>query len=156
MAENGKAPEQQFSIQRIYLKDLSFETPAGVEVFKGKWEPKIQMDMNTRAEKVADDQYEVVLSLTVTATQGENTAFLVEVQQAGIFRCAGLNTEQLRQVHSTMCPEILFPYARETIDSLVIKGSFPALMLAPMNFEALYKQAMQQHQQQQAAAQTAH
>ena len=149
-----KAPEQQFAIQRIYLKDASLETPSGITVFSSKWAPKVQLDVNTRAEKIGDDVHEVTLSLTVTATQDEKTVFLVEVQQAGIFACKGLAGDQLRQVLTTMCPDILFPYARETIDTFVVKASFPALMLAPMNFDALFKQALLQQQAQQATAAT--
>ena len=148
-------PEQQFAIQRLYLKDASYETPAGIEVFKSQWKPKIQMDVNTRTETLEEGVHEVVLTITITAKQEETTGFLVEVQQAGIFKCSGLSDEQLRFVLSTQCPNILFPYAREVVDSLVTKGSFPALMLAPMNFDALYHQAMQQ-QQKEAAEQSKH
>lgn len=147
-------PEQVFLIQRIYLKDASLETPLGVAVFSGKWAPKIQLDVNTRTEKVGEDLHEVVLTLTATAMQDDKAALLVEVQQAGIFACKGIPPEQLRQVISTVCPDILFPYAREAVDALVIKASFPPLMLAPMNFDALYKQALLQ--QAQKAASPAH
>ncbi len=142
--------EQQFSIQRLFIKDISFETPAGSEMFKAQWKPQIHLDVNTRNEKLEDDIFEVVLTLTITAKQDDKTAFLVEVQQAGIFLAKGLADEQLRQVMGTVAPNILFPYAREMVDSLVTKGSFPALMLAPINFDALYQQAQQQRAQQQA------
>ena len=144
--ENQKASTntQQFTVQRIYLKDMSFETPAGVEIFKQQWKPSIQMDVNTRNEVIDQDIYEVVLTITITAKQGDDVGFLVEIQQAGIFICKGFDANDLRQALSAACPNILFPYARETIDSIVVKGSFPALMLAPMNFDALYHQAMQQ------------
>ena len=149
MAEQ-EAPAQNFQIQRVYLKDVSFETPTGAEVFKTQWKPKVQLDMNTRTEKLDDNVFEVVLTLTVTAKiDDEKTGFLIELQQGGIFLCQGFTSDQLRQIHSVNCPEILFPYARETIDSLVVKGSFPPLMLAPMNFEALFRQALAQHQEQQ-------
>lgn len=141
---DSQALAQQFSVQRIYLKDASFETPLGVETFQNKWEPKIQLEVNTKANKIDDDVHEVVLSLTVSATQAEQTVLLIEVQQAGLFAYKGLEGEQLTHVLNTMCPNILFPYAREVIDSLAVKGSFPALMLAPINFDALYKQAMEQ------------
>ena len=142
--------EQQFSIQRLFIKDISFETPAGSEMFKAQWKPQIHLDVNTRNEKLEDDIFEVVLTLTITAKQDDKTAFLVEVQQAGIFLAKGLADEQLRQVMGTVAPNILFPYAREMVDSLVTKGSFPALMLAPINFDALYQQAQQQRAEQQA------
>ncbi|CAA0078380.1 Protein-export protein SecB [BD1-7 clade bacterium] len=155
MAEN-EAQAQEFSIQRMYLKDMSFETPAGAEIFKQQWQPQIQLDVNTRHEKLEDNIFEVVLTLTVTAKLEEQTGFLIEIQQAGIFLCRGLEDAQLRQVLSTVAPNILFPYARETIDSLAVKGSFPALMLAPINFDALYQQALQQAQQQEEQGEAKH
>lgn len=145
MAENKQA-EAQFAIQRVYLKDASFETPAGLDAFTRKWEPKVQLDVNTRSEKVGDHSYEVVLNVTLTAAQEEQTLLLIEVQQAGIFSCKGMEEAQLRQILSTRAPEILFPYMRETVDALAVRGSFPAFMLAPMNFDALYQQALQQQQ----------
>lgn len=144
---------QQFAIQRVYIKDISFETPTGVEAFQTQWQPQVQLDVNTRANKLADDAHEVVLSLTVTATQDEKTMLLIEIQQAGIFAHQGIDGDQLNHVLNTVCPNILFPYAREMIDSLAVKGSFPALMLAPINFDALYQQALQQQNEQ---AGTAH
>lgn len=147
MAENQ---EIQFSVQRIYLKDASFETPQGPSVFMQKWEPRVQLDVNTRTDKLDDDHYEAVLRLTLTAEQNEKAVLLIEVEQAGIFFCCGLNDEQLRHVLATRAPEILFPYLRETVDSLAVKGSFPAFMLAPINFDALYQQALEQQAQQNA------
>lgn len=138
-----QAQGQQFSIQRLFIKDVSFETPSGAEIFKQQWKPQIHLDVNTRNEKLEDDVYEVVLTLTITAKQEDKTAFLVEVQQGGIFLAKGLEGDQVRQVLGTVAPNILFPYAREMVDSLVTKGSFPALMLAPINFDALYQQALQ-------------
>lgn len=147
MAENQ---EIQFSVQRIYLKDASFETPQGPSVFTQKWEPRVQLDVNTRTDKLDDDHYEAVLRVTLTAEQNEKAVLLIEVEQAGIFFCRGLTDEQLRHVLATRAPEILFPYLRETVDSLAVKGSFPAFMLAPINFDALYQQAMEQQAQQNA------
>lgn len=145
MAENQQA-DVQFAIQRIYLKDASFETPAGIDAFTRKWEPKIHLDVNSKTEKVGEHNYEVVLSVTLTSSQEDKTLVLIEVHQAGIFTCKGMNEEQLRQLLSTRAPEILFPYLRETVDALAVRGSFPPFMLAPMNFDALYQQAMQQQQ----------
>lgn len=147
----AQAPGAQFALQRIFLKDSSFESPRSPEVFKGKWEPKIHFDIKTRSSKVQDDSYEVILVLTAEAKLDDQSAFLVEVHQAGIFSCKDFDEAQLEQVLSTVCPNILFPYAREAIDSLVIKGSFPALMLAPINFDALYAQ-QKKAQAEQAAA----
>jgi len=145
--ENAQQPGQQFALQRIYVKDLSFETPAGVEAFRQAWKPRVNLDMNTRQTRVDEQNFEVVLTLSVTATQDDKTAFIAEVQQAGIFTVAGVPEPQMRQVLATVCPNILFPYAREAIDSLVIRGSFPPIMLAPVNFDALYVQALKQAQE---------
>lgn len=147
MTEQAAQTEQQkgqFAIQRVYIKDVSFESPNAPEVFRGQWKPQINMDLNTRSNKLADDVYEVVLTLTVTAKNEDKTAFLAEVQQAGIFKIEGLEGGALHQTIGAYCPNLLFPYAREAIDSLVVKGSFPALMLAPVNFEAIYAQSVQQ------------
>jgi len=146
MAENnpgGAQPNQpQFQLQRIYVKDLSFEAPLGHAVFQKQWKPKVQLDLNTTTNKLDEKNFEVVLRLTITAKQDDETAFLVEVHQAGIFGCDGFDSQQLHQVLNMMCPNILFPYARETIDGMVLKGSFPPLMIAPVNFEALYQQSL--------------
>jgi preprotein translocase subunit SecB len=144
-------PGAQFALQRLYLKDSSFESPRSPLVFQGKWEPKIHFDIKTRSSKVQDDSYEVILVLTAEAKLDDQSAFLVEVHQAGIFSCKDFDEAQLEQVLSTVCPNILFPYAREAIDSLVIKGSFPALMLAPINFDALYTQQKKAQAEQSAA-----
>lgn len=142
--------EQQgpnFALQRIYLKDASYESPGSPTTFQGKWSPKITFDIKSRSSKLQDDIYEVVLVLTVEAQQDEAVCFLVEVQQGAIFTCKGLEEKQLEQVLATVCPNIIFPYAREAMDALVIKGSFPPLMLAPVNFEAMYKQRKEQEAQ---------
>ena len=139
-----------FALQRIYLKDASFESPRSPNVFQGQWTPKITFNLNTKNSKLTDGVFDVVLSMTVEAKIDDNVAFLVEVQQAGVFTCAGFKDEELEHVLAAVCPNILFPYARETIDGLVTRGSFPALMLAPVNFEAIYQQSKQQASQQQA------
>lgn len=145
--------QPQFALQRIYMKDVSFETPQGHEVFRQQWKPRVNLEMNTRNDRIDDNNFEVVLTLSVTATMEEKTAFLAEVQQGGIFFVNGIEEPQLRQVLSTVCPNILFPYAREAIDNLVVRGSFPPLMLAPVNFDALYQQALAQQEQQGQSAQ---
>lgn len=142
-------PQQQFTMQRIYTKDLSFESPDSPAVFRKQWQPKVNVDLNTKSDRIDDNgNYEVVLTITVTAKVEEATAFLVEVQQAGIFYITGIEGENLRRVLGTACPNILFPYARENIDAIVTKGGFPPVMLAPVNFEALYQQALAQSQAQ--------
>ena len=146
-ADNGSAnqqPEQQFALQRIYIKDSSFEAPLGAQVFTKQWRPQVNVELNTQSSTVSEDNFEVVLTITITAKIDDEAAFLVELQQAGLFFIKGLDGENIHRVLGIMCPTILFPYARETIDSLVLKGSFPPLMLQPVNFEALYMQAAQQ------------
>ena len=111
---------------------------------KAQKETKVNQDLSTQSTKIADDVYEVALRLTITVTDGEETIYLIEVQQAGLFTIKGLEPQQLTHVINTTCPTMLFPYAREVIDNTLTKGSFPALMLPPINFEALFASAMQQ------------
>jgi preprotein translocase subunit SecB len=152
VAGTQEQPQQQFAMQRIYNKDISFESPSTPDIFRKQWQPKVNVDLNTKSDKV-DEQgnYEVVLTITITAKVDDDTAFLVEVQQAGIFMITGFEGEDLRRILGTAAPNILFPYARENIDSLCVKGGFPPVMLAPVNFDALYQQALNQAEQQQAA-----
>lgn len=145
---------QQFAIQKIYLKDVSLESPNSPQVFTdGEWKPEINVQINTTNQSVGENMYEVVLTITVTAKQDDKTAFLVEVKQAGIFAIAGFAEENLAGMVGAYCPEALFPYAREAISELVGKGGFPQLLLAPVNFNALFAQQVQQQQQ---AADAAH
>jgi len=146
--ETDQQQGPNFSLQRIYLKDASFESPGSPQSFQGQWGPKITFDIKSRSQKIQDELYEVILILTVEARQDEAVCFLVEVQQGAVFTCRGLEEVQLEQVLNTVCPNIIFPYAREAIDAMVIKGSFPPLMLAPVNFEALYAQRKEQEAQQ--------
>lgn len=144
-AAQDQAAQQQFVTQRIYTKDISFESPMTPNVFRQEWKPAVNVDLNTKSSRFDEEgNHEVVLTLTITAKLEEQTAFLVEVQQAGIFFVAGFEGEGLRQLLATVAPTILFPYAREAIDNLVVKGGFPPLMIAPVNFDALFRQAMQQ------------
>ncbi|BBB31256.1 protein-export chaperone SecB [Neptunomonas japonica] len=148
MSENDQVAEQpkgpQFSIQRVYVKDASLETPNSPQIFTKKWQPEINLEMNTKTTPLSEEHFEVVLTLTVTVKNEEDTAFLVEVQQGGIFQVSGMNEQEISHTLGAFCPNLLFPYARETIDTLVTKASFPPLMLAPVNFDALYAQQMQQ------------
>ncbi len=154
MAENQQAAgnenqnQPQFALQRIYVKDLSFESPNSPVVFQEQWKPQVNLDLNTSHSKIGDNQYEVVLSLTVTAKVGEKVAYIVEIQQAGVFMVSGVEGAQLGQMLGAYCPQVLFPYAREAIDGVVNKGSFPALMLAPVNFDAIYAQAVKRKQEE--------
>lgn len=147
--------QQQFAIQKIYLKDVSFESPNSPAVFtEGEWKPEINVQINTEVKSGGKDMHEVSLTVTVTARQQDKTAFLVEVKQAGLFLLTGFEKEQLGGMLGAYCPETLFPYAREAISDLVGKGGFPQLLLSPVNFNALYMQ--HQQQQAQAAPDTAH
>jgi preprotein translocase subunit SecB len=128
----------------VYTKDVSFETPNSPAIFQKEWKPEVKLDIDTRSAKLTDDTYEVVLSLTVTATVEEQTAFLAEVQQAGVFTIGNLPEAQLAHTIGAFCPTTLFPYARETVANLVNRGSFPQLNLAPVNFEALFASYVQQ------------
>jgi preprotein translocase subunit SecB len=133
----------EFALERIYVKDLSFESPRAPEVFREPWQPQIQLDINTRANPLGDDRYEVVLTVTVNAkSPAEHMLMIVEIQQAGVFRIRGLDAERMRRVLATQCPGILFPYIRESVDGLVLKGGFPPLMLAPVNFDAMLDEAI--------------
>ena len=134
----------QFAIQLIYTKDIYFETPNSPAIFQKEWNPEVQLDIDTKSNKLADDTYEVTLSLTVTAKVEEQTAFLAEVQQSGIFTIGNLPEAQLAHTIGAFCPTTLFPYAREAVANLVSRGSFPQINLAPVNFEALFANYVQQ------------
>ena len=142
--ENRGAGEEvgQVHLERMYLKDASFESPNSPGVFQESWEPQIDLQINTRTAQVVPGGFEVVLTATVTARQGEKTAFIVEVQQAGLFRMEGLEDQVLHRTLGTFCPNLIFPYIREAVDSLVIRGGYPPLNLVPINFDAAYEEAM--------------
>ncbi|UCB55898.1 MAG: protein-export chaperone SecB [Thiotrichales bacterium] len=153
----GQAQDQQFSIQKLYLKDVSFESPNTPAVFAdGEWQPEVNIQLNSTNQSIGQDTFEVDLKLTVTAKQNKKTAFLVELTQSGIFTIAGFDAENLRGMLGAFCPETLFPFAREAIAELVSKGGFPPLLLAPVNFNALYMQQAQQQQTATASQDTAH
>jgi preprotein translocase subunit SecB len=155
--QNAKAPEQQFSIQKIYVKDVSFESPNAPTVFAdGEWAPEVNLQINTTHNSVGNNAFEVNLKITVTAKQNKKTAFLVEITQSAVFGIAGFAQEQLAGMLGAYCPETLFPFAREVISDLVVKGGFPQLLLAPVNFNALYTQHMQQQKAAAATQDTAH
>lgn len=133
-----------FSIQKIYLKDLSFEAPNSPVVLAGEWKPDANMEMNTSFEKLDDVHYEVILRMTLTAKNHNEVAFIVELKQAGIFALANIPAEQVEPILLSYCPSALFPYARDVIATTVFRGSFPELNLTPVNFDALYLQSKQQ------------
>jgi len=149
-------PDTQFIIQRVYVKNLSFETTNTPTIFQEEWAPELNLDLNT-AHTSLDDKgaYEVALTVTATVKNKDKTAFLIEVQQAGIFTITGAEAPQLDHLLGSFCPSILFPYAREAITTEVVRGSFPQLVLAPINFDAIYMQ-QQQEAQQAVAEETTH
>ena len=153
------AEEQQvqavFTIEKIYVKDLSIEVPNAPQVFLERDTPRVDVQLSTEAKSIDEGHFEVVLSVTTTATVKEKTVFLVEAKQAGIFQVRNLPKESLDMVLSITCPNILFPYARETVSDSITRSGFPPFLLAPVNFEALYQQRMQQ-QQPAEPAQTTH
>lgn len=138
--------DTQFMIQRVYVKDLSYETPNTPAVFQQQWEPELTLDLNTTSTQLEAGVYEVILTVTATVNNQKTVAFLVEVKQAGIFTIQGAPDNQLDHLLNSFCPSILFPYAREAITSQVIRGSFPQLVLAPINFDALYMQQLAEKQ----------
>jgi len=141
----GPEAQAEFSLQRIYIKDVSFESPRSPEAFVGQWKPMVNLDLNSHHKVVGTYLFEVVLSVTVTVKKEDGeVVYLSEVQQAGIFMIRGMNDEGFAQTLGSFCPSVLFPYAREAIDGLVIKGSFPPLMLAPVNFDAIFAHSRQQ------------
>jgi preprotein translocase subunit SecB len=150
MSETEKSNEQnrEFGLQRIYTKDVSFETPNSPSIFQEEWKPESNLNLNSEAKKLADDIFEVTLSVTVTTKVGEKTAYLAEVKQGGIFLARGFAEQELGPMLGAYCPNVLFPYAREAISDLVTKGSFPQMLLTPVNFDALYAQHQQQQKQQ--------
>ncbi len=155
MSEQPQAPQQHFEIQKVYLKDVSLETPNSPVIFTEQWQPQTEVRLETGATPLTEDLFEVVLTLTVTAKLGERTAYLVEVQQGGLFTLRGFDEQQVGQMLHAFCPNILFPFAREEIAGLIGKGGFPAMLLNPINFDGLYLQRLQQ-QQAQATPETQH
>lgn len=138
-AAAGSGP--QIGLQRIYLKDASFEAPNSPGIQRGEWKPNVTMNLSTRTEDLGENRIEVVLEISVEAKQGDKVAFLAEVQQAGVFLLEGFAPEDMRQVLAIFCPTQLYPYAREVVSDLVGKGGFPQLHLQPVNFDAVVAQA---------------
>lgn len=145
----------KFALKRIYMKDISFESPLPFNQ-RGQAQPNVSQDLNTKVSKVDEQHYEVVLNLTVTVKVEEKVAYLVEVHQAGLFLLSGMEEGKMQHILSTVCPGMLFPYAREAIDSLVVRGGFPALMLPPINFDAIYARAIAESRNKAASKSGAH
>jgi len=142
-AENTPNTQERFAIQKIYTKDVSLETPNSPQIFKEQWKPNVEFEMSTQTNVVGDNVYENVLRLTVTAKIEDKTAFLIEVHQAGIFTLMNFTKERLDYMFNGFCPNILFPYARESISTLVSRGGFQQLILSPINFDVVYAQQLQ-------------
>lgn len=151
-AAQEQQPQAQFQLQKLYVKDVSFELPNAPQIFQEDGQVEIKMNLAQRVENLAENVHEVVLTVTVTASLGEKTAYLAEVQQAGIFSIVGLNEQAKHAALNTLCPHTLFPYARRAITDLVADGGFPPLVLQPINFDQIYAQRLQEAQSQASAA----
>ncbi len=147
-------PKREFSLQRIYTKDISFETPNSPDIFKKTWKPESTVNLNTEVTKLDDDVYEILLTVTITTKIEDQTAYLAEVKQAGIFGIKGFPEQEIGPLMGSYCPNLLFPYVREVVTDLVTKGSFPQMVLQPVNFDALYAQHQQVLAKKQAEGQT--
>ena len=155
MAEQEQATDKHLAISKIYIKDFSFESPQAPQVFKsGEWKPQTNLNLRSGHTHVEDDIHEVVLTITVEAKDEDQTLFLVELHQAGLFELAGYDGEELAAIVGTFCPNLLFPYAREAIATTIQKGGFPEFVLQPINFDALYMQSKQQAEGETAPAET--
>jgi preprotein translocase subunit SecB len=141
--ESGEEQVRQFRVHTLYIKDASFEAPNTPQVFREQWTPELGVELRTAAKSIAESDFEVTVSLTVTAKLQSNTAYLVEVHQAGIFGLEGYTDQERTAMLGVHCPQMLFPYACEAAASLVRKGSFPQLTLAPVNFERLFRESQQ-------------
>ncbi len=141
--------DKQIAIQKIYVKDFSFESPHTPDVFaKTNWSPKTDLNLRSSHTMGTDNNHEVVLTITIEAKEDEQTFFLVELHQAGLFHIAGYDEAEFKAIIGSYCPNILFPYARESVANIVSKGGFPEFLLQPINFDALYAQGMAQAQAQ--------
>jgi preprotein translocase subunit SecB len=149
MADEQQQNQPSFQIEKIYVKDLSLEIPNAPQVFVQQAQPQLEVQLHTEGGPFAEGYYEVSVSATVTAKAGERTLFLAEAKQAGIFSVRNVATQELDPLLGIGCPTILFPYLRETISDLITRGGFPPVLLAPVSFEALYLQRLQQSQAQQ-------
>ncbi len=140
----GAEEGPQVGLQKVFLKDVSFESPNAPAIFSGEWKPNYTLNMTTRSNPIGNDNYEVVLETTIEAKQGDTVAFLAEVQQAGIFLLKGFGENELTQVLATYCPAQIYPNTREVVADLVGKGGFPQLHLHPVSFDAMFAKAQAQ------------
>lgn len=147
----SEAAQQVFNIQKIYTKDISFESPNAPEIFSTEFQPKLSIDLNVESQSLDDSTYHVVLRITVTTKVDDRTAFLCEVEQGGIFSLSGFSEAEMGYLLGAQCPNVLFPYAREVVSDLVAKGGFPQLLLEPVNFEGMYQEHLQSAQTNEAS-----
>jgi preprotein translocase subunit SecB len=153
--QDQQAQQPSFQIEKIYVKDLSLEIPTAPQVFLQQAQPQLEVQLNTASNGFAEGYYEVAVTATVTARVGERTLFLVEASQAGIFAVRNVPPADLDPLLGVACPTIIFPYLRETISDLIVRGGFPPVLLSPVSFEALYMQRLQQQSQQSSPQQPA-
>jgi len=156
-AATADSTGQLFKILRVYIKDVSFESPQAPKVFtqNTQWQPSVSLQLNTETSALENDNFEVELTVTATVKLGEEVAYLIEIKQAGLFLIKGFEKEKLGPMLGSFCPNVLFPFAREEIATLVQKGGFPQMLLDPVNFDALYAQHLSQAKQNAPAPQTA-
>ena len=145
---DANAAQPQFTVEKIYLKDVSFEAPNAPQIFNEQGQPQLNMNLNQKVARLADGVYEVVLGVTLTCMMGEKTVYLSEVQQAGIFSLIGFDERTLDMMLGTYCPNVLFPYARQAISELISQGGFPPFYLQPINFEGLYAEGLRRRAEQ--------
>ena len=145
---DANAAQPQFTVEKIYLKDVSFEAPNAPQIFNEQGQPQLNMNLNQKVARLADGVYEVVLGVTLTCMMGEKTVYLSEVQQAGVFSLIGFDERTLDMMLGTYCPNVLFPYARQSISDLISHGGFPPFYLQPINFEGLYAEGLRRRAEQ--------
>ena len=149
-AAQATATGPAFTVEKIYAKDVSFEVPTGAAAFAEAAQPQLQMNLNQSVQRINDNAYEVTLGITLTCTANDKSLYVVEVKQAGVFGLAGFEAAQLDGMLGTHCPNVLYPYARQLISSLVQSGGFPPFFLQPINFDALYAEGLRQRAAKQA------
>ena len=140
----AEAAGPAFTVEKIYVKDVSFEAPGAPAIFSEQGQPDLQLNLNQRVQRLGENAFEVVLGVTLTCKAGDKTAYVAEVQQAGIFGLMGLEAQAVDVLLGTQCPNILFPYVRQLVSDLVQAGGFPPFFLQPINFEALYAESLRQ------------
>ena len=145
---NEAGDQENFVLQRIYIKDLSYEAPGVPETFTREWQPKMSVQINSNHTKLDDANYEVVITVTVSTEDDAGAIYVIEIQQAGLFLDTGMEGERLEKVLGAFCPSVLFPYAREAVSDIITRGGFPQMLLAPVNFDALFAETQRRKQEQ--------